>query len=147
MVLPFSKSYTNKIIIDDLSGVFRAGQVSAIMGASGAGKTSLLNLIACRIDVQSGKLWVNNENYDYQDFGYFANYVMQNDVLMATMTVRETLNFAANLKLNCSDEERKAKLDKLVARLKLEKCLDTLVGNQMIKGISGGEKKRTSIAF
>lgn len=58
------------------------------MGASGAGKTTLLNLIACRMDVQSGKLWVNNQNYGYQDFGHFANYVMQTDVLMATMTVR-----------------------------------------------------------
>lgn len=71
-----------------MSGIFKAGQVSAIMGASGAGKTTLLNLIACRMDVQSGQLWVNHENYGYQDFGYFANYVMQTDVLMATMTVR-----------------------------------------------------------
>jgi len=78
------------------------------MGSSGAGKTSLLNVIACRIGVgeDQGKLWANNKNYNYEDFGDFANYVMQADVLMAFMTVRETLTFAANLKLDCSQAEK-----------------------------------------
>ena len=73
------------------------------MGASGAGKTTLLNLLACRITPdQGGKLYANNLNYSYQNFGDFANYVMQSDVLMQTLTVRETLEFAAQLKLNVS---------------------------------------------
>ena len=72
---------------------------------------------------------------------------MQTDILMATLTVRETLEFAANLKLDCPDEEKKIRVEKLSKQLKLEKCMDTLVGSHLIKGISGGEKKRTSIAF
>ena len=72
---------------------------------------------------------------------------MQTDVLMATLTVRETLEFAANLKLDSPEEEKKLKVDRLSQHLKLEKCMDTLVGSHLIKGISGGEKKRTSIAF
>ena len=63
------------------------------------------------------------------------------------MTVRETLEFVAALKLNISDEEKKEKINDLAKKLKLEKCLDVLVGGPIIKGISGGEKKRTSIAF
>jgi len=71
------------------------------MGASGAGKTTLLNVLACRVQYdKGGKLWANNIPYDYKTFGNFANYVMQTDVLMQTMTVRETLEFAAHLKLN-----------------------------------------------
>ncbi len=66
---------------------------------------------------------------------------------MQTLTVRETLEFAAKLKLNISEEERKERMLELVAQLKLEKCLDTLVGGVIVKGVSGGEKKRTSIAF
>ena len=62
------------------------------MGASGAGKTTLLNILACRIRPNSdGKLYANNLQYNYKNFGDFANYVMQNDLLMETMTVRETL--------------------------------------------------------
>ena len=73
------------------------------MGASGAGKTTLLNLLACRITPdQGGNLYANNLKYSYQNFGDFANYVMQSDVLMQTLTVRETLEFAAQLKLNVS---------------------------------------------
>ena len=61
--------------------------------------------------------------------------------------MRETLEFVAALKLNISDEEKKEKINDLAKKLKLEKCLDVLVGGPIIKGISGGEKKRTSIAF
>lgn len=71
-----------------MSGIFKAGEVSAIMGASGAGKTTLLNIIACRIDQQKGQRLVNNESYSYEDFGFFANYVMQTDALMSTLTVK-----------------------------------------------------------
>jgi len=78
-----------KHIIKNVSGVFKAGEVSAILGASGAGKTSLLNIVACRISHKSkGKLCANNKEYTYDTFGDFANYVMQSDLLMQTLTVR-----------------------------------------------------------
>lgn len=63
--------------------------MSAIMGASGAGKTTLLNILACRINHEpGGKLYANETIYDYKMFGDFANYVMQSDLLMQTLTVR-----------------------------------------------------------
>lgn len=63
--------------------------MTAIMGASGAGKTTLLNILSCRINPdQGGKRLANNLEYNYQTFGDFANYVMQADVLMQTLTVR-----------------------------------------------------------
>ena len=91
-----------------VSGIFRAGEVSAIMGASGAGKTTLLNVLAARIPLKphEGTLTANNRSYGYESFGDFGNYVMQADVLMQTLTVRETLRFAANLKLSTDDGEK-----------------------------------------
>jgi|JI6StandDraft_1071083.scaffolds.fasta_scaffold01238_14 ABC-type multidrug transport system ATPase subunit len=141
-----------KEILKDVTGIIPHGKVTAIMGASGAGKTSLLNILACRIDKSGtveiqGDLKVNGKPYDFGSFGDFANYVMQTDILMQTLTVRETLEFAAALKLNLSPEERNAKVNKLVRDLKLEKCVDVFIGGPELKGISGGEKKRTSIAF
>lgn len=78
------------------------------MGASGAGKTTLLNVLAGRISLtnQQGEIRANELEYNYEVFGDFANYVMQNDVLMQTLTVRETLRFAADLKLNVSSEKK-----------------------------------------
>ena len=70
------------------------------MGASGAGKTTLLNIIGCRVShvetnappgKASGKLFANHNPYDGNQFGDFANYVMQSDILLPTLTVRETL--------------------------------------------------------
>ena len=73
-----------------MSGIFKSGKASVIMGASGAGKTTLLNILACRISSNNGggKLFANGMNYNYETFGDFANYVMQSDVLMQTLTVR-----------------------------------------------------------
>jgi len=92
--------------LDDVSGVFKAGEVSAILGISGAGKTSLLNILACRIKNTSGTLKANGLEYDYNIFRDFANYVMQHDILMQTLTVRETLQFAADLKLVLKEKEK-----------------------------------------
>lgn len=119
------------------------------MGASGAGKTTLLNALACRIHSKnlSGQIEANGTSYNFENFGDFANYVMQQDILIETLTVRETLEFAANLKLDVSDEEKKERIQFIVKKFKLERCLDTVVGGNLLKGISGGERKRTSVAF
>ena len=60
------------------------------MGASGAGETTLLNALACRVNREglTGEVMANDVAYTYEQFGDFANYVMQQDVLLATMTVR-----------------------------------------------------------
>ena len=106
--LPCCKKTTEKILLRDLSGIFKAGELTAIMGASGAGKTTLLNALSCRINAKSlsGTMTTNGVPYNQEVFGDFANYVMQQDVLMETLTVRETLELAANLKLNLSEEEK-----------------------------------------
>jgi len=80
-----------KKILDNLSGIFRSGEITAIMGASGAGKTTLLSILAGRISSYTGNLYANSVKYDYSSFGDFGNYVRQNDALMETLTVRETL--------------------------------------------------------
>lgn len=68
-----------------VSGIFPCGQISIIMGASVAGKTTLLNLLASRMS-QTGtyKLYANYEEYPHKKLGDFANYIIQKDVLMQT---------------------------------------------------------------
>lgn len=72
---------------------------------------------------------------------------MQEDSLTATATPREALEFSARLRLppSVTAQERTQMVSEMLSILHLEGCADTLIGNEMIKGISGGEKKRVSI--
>ena len=63
------------------------------------------------------------------------------------MTVRECLEFAAKLKLKGSYESKIRCVDKVIKELNLEKCQNTKIGGELFKGVSGGERKRTSIGL
>jgi ABC-type multidrug transport system ATPase subunit len=120
-LLPCMKTFKDKTLIDNVSGIMKSGKLTAIMGASGAGKTTLLNILACRVKqkMMSGSVTANGIPYSFDNFGDFANYVMQQDVLIQTLTVRETLEFAANLKLDLSQEDKKKRIMTLIRKFKL----------------------------
>lgn len=61
------------------------------------------------------------------------------------MTVRECLEFAAKLKLTGTYESKIKRVDALIDQLKLRKAMNTHIGGPLVKGISGGERKRTSV--
>ncbi|CAD8074209.1 unnamed protein product [Paramecium primaurelia] len=138
-------------ILKDLDGFIPGGEVTAILGSSGAGKTSLLNILACRIAQThhvrlTGKVMANLNEYSPETFSSFAAYVMQNDVLFETLTPREAFQFVANLKF-VSEDEKNHHVDEVIKTMKLERCQNTMIGGLTLKGISGGERKRTSIGF
>jgi ABC-type multidrug transport system ATPase subunit len=67
--------------------------------------------------------------------------------MISTFTPRESLAFAAKLRTNYSDDEIDERVENIISRLGLNQCADTLIGDYIIKGISGGERKRTSIGY
>ena len=98
------------------------------MGASGAGKTSLLNLLSDRIAIKEGtsvdgKITFNDK-YDLNSdlFGSYASYVMQDDCLFAYFTVKEAMTFAARLKLQISEQEQDERVQTLIDDLGLHEC-------------------------
>ena len=121
------------------------------MGASGAGKTSLLNLLSDRINIRpemefSGQCTFNDITpVTMESFSMYGSYVMQDDIIFSYFTVKEALRFAARLKLSVSIEEQEKRIEELITDLGLEDCQDTLVGSTLKKSISGGERKRTAI--
>jgi hypothetical protein len=74
-------------------------------------------------------------------------YVMQQDVLLPTLTVRETLQYSAELRLpsGTSVEERERVIEEVILQLGLKECANTPIGDSVHKGCSGGEKRRVSI--
>ena len=72
-------------------------------------------------------------------------YVQQDDILFQTMTVRECLDFAAKLKLKGTYDEKISRVEEIVKELRLNKCQNTKIGGPLVKGVSGGERKRCSI--
>lgn len=142
----------DKTILENCYGRVNAGQVCALMGPSGSGKSSLLNVLAGRsasganINI-SGKVTVAGQIINPVDFRQRIAYVMQDDALMQTATPREALAFSARLRLppTTSKDEINAIVEKVLSDLGLESCADVMIGGPLIKGISGGQRKRTSI--
>ena len=85
----------NKFILDDVSGCAKPGSLLGILGASGAGKSTLLDIISSRAAEKSytGSSFVDCKKMDSQTFRHISGYVMQDDALLPTLSVRETLKY------------------------------------------------------
>jgi ABC-type multidrug transport system ATPase subunit/ABC-type multidrug transport system permease subunit len=138
-----------KTILQDISGHVESGHLLAIMGPTGSGKTSLLNALAGRLPTGGsldGEVLVNGRPRS-RGFRSISAYVLQDDVLFANLTVRETFEFAVNIRLPASvSKETKSQLvDDVIAELALSKAANTFIGSAFIRGVSGGERKRANI--
>mmetsp|Transcript_20406 Transcript_20406/g.52694 ORF Transcript_20406/g.52694 Transcript_20406/m.52694 type:complete len:600 (+) Transcript_20406:91-1890(+) len=137
----------DKQVLKNCSGIAHPGEVVALMGPSGAGKTSLLDLVARRIDPLrrgrevTGEVRLNEKKLTSGGFGKMAVYVQQEDALVGVLTVREVLFNGARLA-----GVPTTKVDPMIDRLGLRSAEHTMVGNIFMKGISGGQKRRLSLA-
>lgn len=136
-------------IIKNLSGLVEPG-LNAILGPTGSGKTTLLDILAGRKDTSrlSGVVLVNGVKQP-ANFKCMTGYVVQEDVVMGTLTVRENLHFSASLRLpsKLSKWERNDRVEAAISDLGLFHVAESKVGNDFIRGISGGERKRTNIGM
>lgn len=116
-------------ILTDSNGIIHGGEMLAIMGPSGSGKTTLLNAIAHRIAAAgattSGDILANGQRISWQKLRQLSSYVEQEDALIGSLTVRETMQFAAGLALsryNCFlEHEMSRPTDNFLARLAKKK--------------------------
>ncbi|XP_030609578.1 ATP-binding cassette sub-family G member 2-like [Archocentrus centrarchus] len=143
------KKATTKDILIDLNGLMKPG-LNAIMGATGSGKSSFLDVLAARKDPAglTGEVLIDGAPQP-PNFKCLSGYVVQDDVVMGTLTVRENFTFSAALRLpsSISQKEKKQKINRLIEELGLGRVADSKVGTQLIRGISGGERKRTNIGM
>ncbi|KAK6330430.1 hypothetical protein TWF696_003526 [Orbilia brochopaga] len=153
----YGKTTRDLEILKDVTAKFQAGTLNVIMGPSGSGKSSLLNSMAQRLHNslttryrQSGDILFNGSRVSDSVVKSLCSYVTQDDdALLPSLTVRETLRFAAGLRLPkwMSKKEKIRRAEDILLKMGLKDCADTLVGSEFLKGISGGEKRRVSIAI
>ncbi|KAI5948338.1 ATP-binding cassette sub-family G member 8 isoform X1 [Manis javanica] len=139
-----------KLGIQNLSFRVRSGQMLAIIGSSGCGRASVLDVITGRGHggkIKSGQIWINGQPSTPQLVRKCVAHVRQHDQLLPNLTVRETLAFVAQLRLprTFSQAQRDKRVDDVIAELRLRQCADTRVGNIYMRGVSGGERRRVSI--
>ncbi|KAL4920083.1 P-loop containing nucleoside triphosphate hydrolase protein [Aspergillus aurantiobrunneus] len=139
-------------LIENINGSVQQGELVALMGPSGCGKTTLLNVLARRSASSGAKTdghcYMNGGEIDNATFGRITSYVEQEDALIGSLTVQETLKFAADLSLPgfVSKSERAARIKTLLEAFGIQNQASTLVGTPIRKGISGGQKRRVSVA-
>ncbi|EPS70875.1 hypothetical protein M569_03882, partial [Genlisea aurea] len=137
-------------VLERLNGYAEPGSITALMGPSGSGKSTLLDALAGRLAANaflSGTVLLNGRRANLS-FGTAA-YVTQDDTLIGTLTVRETIWYSARLRLpdGMSRSDKRALVESTIVEMGLQDCADTVIGNWHLRGISGGEKRRVSIAI
>ncbi|KAL4167778.1 hypothetical protein KRP22_013262 [Phytophthora ramorum] len=168
------KHTVKKQILKNVSGVFKPGTITLVLGQPGSGKSSLMKLLSGRFPdsknlTKEGEVTYNGApaNELLRRLPQFVSYVTQRDKHYPSLSVKETLEFAhaccgggfserdAQHFAGGTPEENKAALDAATAMFKhypdiviqqlgLDNCQNTIVGDAMTRGVSGGERKRVT---
>ncbi|KAG1346475.1 ABC transporter G family member 9 [Cocos nucifera] len=139
-----------KAILKGVSGAVLPGEMLAIMGPSGSGKTTLLTALGGRL-ARPGRLLSGSISYNGRPFSNSLRrnmgFVNQDDILYPHLTVSETLLYTALLRLprTLSRDEKATQAEAVMAELRLLDCRNSMIGGSLVRGISGGERKRVSI--
>lgn len=130
----------------------RSGDLVGILGGSGVGKTTLLNVLNGKLKPNNGTITVNG--YDLHDprnaelLKGVIGYVPQDDLLLEELTVYKNLEFNARFCFgNMSDEEIEGKINRALSDFDLVEARDLIVGSPLKKILSGGQRKRLNIAL
>ncbi|CAM6106595.1 unnamed protein product [Calypogeia fissa] len=147
----FSFGQTNMVekpILHGITGTVFPGEMLALMGPSGSGKTTVLNLLGGRLPCpQSGSTITYNDVAYCKPLRRRIGFVTQDDILFPHLTVKETLVYAAMLRLpnSISMDGKIQRAEEIMFELGLDRCRDTIIGGPFLRGISGGERKRVCV--
>ncbi|GMI84747.1 non-intrinsic ABC protein 12 [Hibiscus trionum] len=142
----------NKHLLRCVTGKLSPGRVSAVMGPSGAGKTTFLSALTgktadgCAV---TGLILVNGKNEPIQAYRKIIGYVPQDDIVHGNLTVEENLRFSARCRLSADlpKPDKVLVIERVIESLGLQAVRDSLVGTVEKRGISGGQKKRVNVGL
>ncbi|TIA28641.1 hypothetical protein D6C78_10647 [Aureobasidium pullulans] len=135
-------------LVADVSGCIEAGEVLALMGPSGSGKMTLPDVFAGRASAIKGSMLIDGTRGSASDFKKLTSFVKQEDILVGSLIVRESLDFAARLSLPryILKNEEGSRVQTLIDSSGLKKQADTPIGTSICEEIPGGQKRRVSVA-
>ncbi|KAK2454993.1 putative white-brown complex protein [Trifolium repens] len=140
-----------KHVLRCVTGKIMPGRVSAVMGPSGAGKTTFLSALVGKIRgcTVTGSILVNGKPESIHCYQKIIGYVPQDDIVHGNLTVEENLRFSARCRL--SDDMPKPDkvliVERVIETLGLQAIRDSLVGTVERRGISGGQRKRVNVGL
>lgn len=125
-----------------------SGELLAIMGGSGTGKTTLLSLLNGSLRPQSGSITINGHDISDPEARSLIGFVPQDDLLVEELTVYQNLYYTARFCFQgLTDEQLDKKITMVLKDLDLLHARNLIVGNALNKFISGGQRKRLNIAL
>eukprot|EP00808_Paulinella_micropora_P025203 g72452.t1 len=153
---PWNKDRRTRVILHKMSGTIRPGTMTLVLGEPQSGKTSFLKALAGRLPLDdqlsvNGVVTYSNLTPQEVQVSKLVSFVPQTDRHLAMYTVRETLTFA-DRSLNGLPETQPLELQR-IAKLRTELvlhllgltgCADTVVGDALLRGVSGGERRRVT---
>ncbi|KAJ3033261.1 hypothetical protein HDV00_006551 [Rhizophlyctis rosea] len=147
--LKLGKKAGGKEILKGVSGEIRSGRSTAIMGPSGAGKTTFMNVLMGKVNRTAGTLFINGREAEMHTYKKIIGYVPQEDVMLRDLTVRENILHSARIRLPASWSSKDVEdyTDAVINALNLTHVQHTLIGDETTRGISGGQRKRVNIAL
>lgn len=146
----FTYSINKKIVLRNVEGTIPNNSLTCILGKSGAGKTSLIEILSGRSHdgIITGTIKFNSKDINIDELREKIGYVHQDNLLCPDFTVFELFNLCYRLKMpHLNKDQINNRLHNLLRLLRLIDCKDTIIGATEEKGISGGEKKRVSIGL
>ncbi|KAL5033010.1 hypothetical protein RTP6_001034 [Batrachochytrium dendrobatidis] len=140
---------SGKTVLEGVSGSIRDSRMTAIMGPSGAGKTTFMSVLCGKINRTSGTLHVSGEKTEITEFKKIIGFVPQEDIMHRELTVRENILHAARVRLpnSWTEKEIAEHVDNILQALNLSHVAYSTIGDETTRGISGGQRKRVNIAM
>ncbi|XP_020587828.1 ABC transporter G family member 42-like [Phalaenopsis equestris] len=137
-------------LLKDITGAFCPGNLTALMGVSGAGKTTLMDVLAGRKNVGhiKGDIRISGYPKNQATFTRVLGYCEQNDIHSPQITVNESLIYSAFLRLpmNVNKEEKMKFIDEVMELVELSNLKDAIVGLPGVSGLSTEQRKRLTVA-
>ncbi|KAK6153626.1 hypothetical protein DH2020_013265 [Rehmannia glutinosa] len=137
-------------LLCEVTGAFRPGVLTALMGVSGAGKTTLMDVLAGRKTggYIEGDIRISGFPKNQETFARISGYCEQTDIHSPQVTIRESLIYSAFLRLpeQVSNEQKMAFVDEVMDLVELDNLKDAIVGIPGVTGLSTEQRKRLTIA-
>ncbi|XP_022998839.1 ABC transporter G family member 28 [Cucurbita maxima] len=141
----------NRHLMRCVTGKIMPGKVSAVMGPSGAGKTTFLSALAGKVTgcTMTGMILINGQPESIHSYKKIIGFVPQDDIVHGNLTVEENLWFSARCRLSADllKPEKVLVVERVIESLGLQAVRDSLVGTVEKRGISGGQRKRVNVGL